>query len=183
MARKLLSVWTRIGARNQRVCGTPDSSGSAWREERFCRINPAFPAGRGRFQTLTAMRKMSARTLAGVWSALISRTLGFELNLHDFSERHHDFLFCRALGDLHMHFIGGDARDALDNEQRAPRFHGQHQIFFRFAPDHGEETGKLRLKKTAVERELSALKNLRRAGPSGPARRRLPPPQRPADGA
>ena len=26
---------------NQRELGTPDSSGSAWYEERFCRINPA----------------------------------------------------------------------------------------------------------------------------------------------
>ena len=105
----------------------------------------------------------------GVWLALISRSFGFELNLHDFSERHHDFLFYRALDDLHVHFIGGDARDAFDHEQRAPRFHGQHQIFFGFAPDHGEETGKLRLKKAAVERELSALKNLRAAGPAAGA--------------
>ena len=82
-----------------------------------------WPAGRRRSrgkescdQCWTAMRKMSAKTLAGVWSALISRAFGFELDLHDFSERHHDFLFSRAFGDLHMHIIGGDARDALDNE-------------------------------------------------------------------
>jgi hypothetical protein len=25
--------------------GTPDLSGSAWREERFCRMNPAFRTG------------------------------------------------------------------------------------------------------------------------------------------
>jgi len=67
-------------------------------------------------QCWTAMRKMPAGTLAGVWSALISRAFGFDLNLHDFSERHHEFLFSRALDDLHMHFIGGDARDALDYE-------------------------------------------------------------------
>jgi hypothetical protein len=40
MVRKVLAVWTHLGARNQRKRGTPDSSGGTWREERFCRINP-----------------------------------------------------------------------------------------------------------------------------------------------
>jgi hypothetical protein len=33
IVRKVPPVWTRIGARKQRERGTPDSSGSAWREQ------------------------------------------------------------------------------------------------------------------------------------------------------
>ena len=43
-----------------------------------------------------------------------SRALGFELDLHDFGKRHHDFLFAAAAGGVHVHFVGGDAGDALD---------------------------------------------------------------------
>src|SRR5208282_2321455 len=98
--------------------------------------------------------------------------LVFELNFLDFSERHHHLLPRRALHDLKMEVVGRNPRDALDLIVPARRFHEQHQVLVRFAPDEAEKIGKLRLKKPAVEHELAALENLRRGLLGG--RRRLP---------
>ena len=79
--------------------------------------------------------------LADAWSAPVSRTFGFKFDLNNFSERNHDFLFHRAVADLHVHFIGGNACDTLDNMLRPSRFHSENHVLFGFAPDERKITG------------------------------------------
>ena len=82
---------------------------------------PALPGKRVERSILNGHAQNAGGNPGRRLAAPTSRGFGFELNLHDLGERHHDFLFPRAEAGLHVHFVGGDARDALDDQYwRAP---------------------------------------------------------------
>ena len=80
-----------------------------------------------------------------------------DLNFLNVGERHHDFPPRRALQNLKVHVIGGDARDALHDGLGARSFDNKHQILIGLTPNDAEEIGKLGFKKPAVKSDTFTL--------------------------
>jgi len=73
-------------------------------------------------------KNFSVRALAGAgraeheYRAVFSSVLVFKFHFLDFGERHHDFLDRSADRRFDVHFVRGDARDALNHEFAARGF-------------------------------------------------------------